>query len=50
MKKNLYEVLQEIDTLQVVCFIGANNLQEAKEKAKALGYGKGYRVEESSED
>ena len=50
MKKYLYQVLRETDTLEVVCFIGANSLQEAKEKAIALGYGKNYIIEECSED
>ena len=50
MERKLYEVLQETDTLQVVCFIVANSLEEAKEKARALGYGKGYRIEESEDE
>lgn len=46
----LYEVFREVDTLELVCCIKANSLDEAKEKAYKLGYGKGYRVEESYED
>ena len=42
----MYEVLRETDTLELVAVIKANNLDEAKEKAKKQGYGKGYRIEE----
>lgn len=47
---NFYDVYREIDTLELVCIIKANSLEEAKEKAKKLGYGKGYRIEESYEE
>ena len=46
----IYEVLREVETLDLVCLIRANNLDEAKEKARQKGYGKGYRVEESEEN
>lgn len=44
---NLYEVYRETDTLEIVAIIKANTLEEAKEKARKMGYGKSYRVEES---
>ena len=50
MSEKIYEVLREIDTLELVCCIKANSLEEAKEKALQMGYGKGYRVEESYEE
>lgn len=44
-----FDVYREVDTLELVCVIQASSLEEAKEKAQALGYGKSYRVEESWE-
>ena len=44
---NFYEVYRETDTLEIVAIIKANTLEEAKEKARKMGYGKSYRVEES---
>lgn len=41
-----YEILRETDTLELVAMVKAENLEEAKEKARKMGYGKGYRVEE----
>ena len=45
-----YDIYRECDTLELVAIVTANNLEEAKEKARALGYGKSYRVEETWED
>ena len=44
-----FDVLKEIDTLELVTIIQANNLEEARAKAEKLGYGKSYRIEESEE-
>ena len=46
----MYDVYVETDTLELVAVIRANSLEEAKDKALKMGYGKGYRVEESWED
>lgn len=46
---NSYDVYREVGTLELVAIIKANTLEEAKEKAKAMGYGKEYRIEESWE-
>ena len=46
----MYDVYVETDTLELVAVIKANSLEEAKDKALKMGYGKGYRVEESWED
>jgi hypothetical protein len=45
-----YDVYRECDTLELVAVIYADSLEEAKEKAQRLGYGKSYRVEETWED
>lgn len=47
---NMYDVYREADTLELVAVIKANNLEEAKEKARKMGYGKSYRVEEGEEE
>ena len=36
----------EIDYLDLVAIVKANSYEEAREKARRLGYGKNYRVEE----
>ena len=41
-----YEIYSENDVLELVAIVKANSLEEAKEKARKLGYGKSYRVEE----
>ena len=46
----MYDVYVETDTPELVAVIKANSLEEAREKAFRMGYGKGYRVEESWED
>lgn len=46
----LYDVLRETDTLELVTVIKADSLEQAKEKAEKMGYGKHYRIEESFED
>lgn len=45
----LFEVLSETDTLQIEAVIIADSLEEAKTKAKEIGFGKNYRVEEAWE-
>ena len=45
----MFDVYREIDTLELVAIIKADNLEEAKKKAEMMGYGKSYRVEESEE-
>lgn len=50
MKKLFFDVYREIDTLELVAIIEADNKEEAREKAEKLGYGKNYRIEESYED
>lgn len=45
----MYDVLRECGTLELVAIVKANSLEEAKEKALKLGYGKEYRIEESEE-
>ena len=45
----MYEVLREVDTLELVAIIHANSYEEAKEKALKRGYGKGYRIEEAED-
>lgn len=45
-----FDVYREVDTLELVHVIQADSLEEAIEKARKLGYGKNYRVEESWED
>lgn len=46
----IYEILRECDTLELVAIVKANSLEEAKEKALKMGYGKSYRVEEGEDD
>jgi hypothetical protein len=46
----IYDVYRENGTLELVAVIYAADLDEAKEKARILGYGKEYRVEEAEED
>lgn len=46
----MYDVYVETDTLELVAVIKADSLEKAKEKALKMGYGKGYRIEESWED
>ena len=43
----MYDVYLENGTLELIAVIKANSLEEAKEKARAMGYGKEYRIEES---
>lgn len=46
----MYDVYLENGTLELIAVIKANSLKEAKEKARAMGYGKEYRIEESWDD
>lgn len=41
-----YGIYIEIDYLELVEVITANSYEEARDKARRLGYGKNYRVEE----
>jgi hypothetical protein len=41
-----YGIYTELGQLELVSVIEANSYEEAREKAKNLGYGKEYRVEE----
>lgn len=45
-----FGVYSENDVLQLVALIDADNYDEAVEKARKLGYGKSYRVEEDWEE
>ena len=45
----LFDVYREIDTLKLVAIIKADSLEDAKQKAEKMGYGKSYRIEESEE-
>ncbi len=45
-----YDVYREGDTLELVAVINADSLDEAKAKARTMGYGKSYRVEEAWEE
>lgn len=40
-----YGIYTELGCLELVCIIEAENYEEARKKAKCLGYGKEYRVE-----
>ena len=44
-----FDVYREVDTLELVAIIKADSLEDAKEKALKMGYGKNYRIEESEE-
>ena len=41
-----YGIYIEIDCLDLVSIVKANSHEEAVQKARRLGYGKNYRVEE----
>jgi hypothetical protein len=41
-----YGIYIEIDVLELIAIVKANSYEEAREKARKLGYGKNYRVEE----
>ena len=45
-KMKEYGIYIEIDYLDLVAIVKANNYEEAVTKARKLGYGKNYRVEE----
>ena len=45
----MFDVYREQDTLELVAIVNADNLEEAREKAEKMGYGKSYRIEESEE-
>ena len=48
--QKMYDVYREGATLELVAIIKADNLEQAKAKARIMGYDKTYRVEESEED
>lgn len=45
----IYDIYRKNGALEPVAVIYAADLDEAKEKARILGYGKEYRVEETEE-
>ena len=45
----MYEILREVDTLELVAIVHADSYEEAKEKALKMGYGKNYRIEEAED-
>ena len=45
----LYEILTETSTPEIVAVVNADSPKQAKERAKLLGYGKGYIVEQVQE-
>ena len=45
-----YEVYRETGYLDLVAVIKANTYEEAREEAKMMGYGKGFRIVEVEED
>ena len=44
-----YGIYIETDTLELVELIEASDYEEARAKARKLGYGKNYRVEDEEE-
>lgn len=44
-----FEVYRECGYLDLVAVIHANTYEEAEHKARKLGYGKGFRIEEVEE-
>lgn len=42
---NKYGIYTELGQLELVSIVDANSYEEARDKAKKLGYGKEYRVE-----
>lgn len=45
-----YEVYRECGYLDLVAVIKANTYKEAREEARKMGYGKGFRIEEVEDD
>ena len=45
-----YEVYRETGYLDLVAVIKARTYKEAREEAKKMGYGKGFRIEEVEDD
>ena len=45
----LYGVYREIGYLDLVAFVKADSYDEAVCKARSMGYGKDYRIEEEDE-
>ena len=41
-----YGIYTELGQLELVSIVDANSYEEARDKARKLGYGKEYRVEE----
>ena len=44
-----YVIYREIAYLDIVALVKADSYDEAVEKARAMGYGKEYRIEEDDE-
>ena len=47
---NEYEVYRESGYLDLVAVIKANTYEEARQEARMMGYGKGFRIEEVEVD
>lgn len=45
-----FEVYRETGYLDLVAVIKASTYEEARQEARKLGYGKGFRIEEVEED
>lgn len=45
----LYGIYREVGCLELVALVKADSYDEAVAKARAMGYGKEYRVEEEDE-
>lgn len=50
MAVKMFGIYEEIDTLELVAVIKAEDLGKAKEKAGRMGYGSSYRVEELDDE
>ena len=46
----LYGVYREFGYMELVALISADSYEQAVSKARAMGYGKEYRIEEEDED
>lgn len=46
----LYGIYREVGTLELVALVKADSHEEAARKARSMGYGKEYRVEEEDDD
>lgn len=46
----LFGIYREVGTLDLVALVKADNYDEAVRKARSIGYGKEYRIEEEDDD